>query len=181
MMLISLIVSLINFCISLFDNAIFRYLFNIPVHLLKSTTHLPTFCNNYTGISEDYWIEHTDECDILFTNIIHIHSVYCCVLVILICCCFRFIQNILFKIIFPIIKDEVNNGKGSIIHKEININMAGKETKLKNSFNEKFSNLLKRLLKALDNLKLSKAIEKSIVPFKEEYEELKDELENKLK
>jgi hypothetical protein len=45
----------------------------------------------------------------------------------------------------------------------------GEMTKLKNTYNEKFSELLRRLLNALERIKLTKQILICIQPFREEF------------
>ena len=142
---------------------------------IASTTHLPTFCDNNTGISKTYWIEHTDECHTLFTNIIHIHTIYCFIIFVLICCCFRFVQNFILRIILPI-KDEAVNVAAKNIKSRI-YSLAA-EKREKSILNEKYSKILYRLFKALENIKLPKAIHNCIRPFQEEYAELKEDFQN---
>jgi len=175
-------ISLISFCVSIFDNAIVRYLLNIPVLFIASTTHLPTFCDNYTGISKTYWIKHTDECHTLFTNIIYIHTTYFFIIFVLFCCCFRSVQNILLNILNKniSIKTEITNSTNRSVRGASPAAIKGKETRLKNICNEKFGNILYRLFKALENIKLPKAIHNCIRPFQEEYAELKKDLEERL-
>jgi hypothetical protein len=58
-----------------------------------------------------------------------------------------------------------------------NAAIKARETRLKNNFNEKYSNLLNRLLRALQRINLSIAVKNCIEPFREEYEDLNIEFE----
>jgi len=168
-------ISIFTYCFSILDNGIYRYLFSIPVHLVASTTHLPTFCENYTGISKTYWIEQNDKCFTLFTNIIHFHTIYLCILVVLICCCFRFLQNLIINLLIKTHLMKAN--KINTAATPNNAAIKARETRLKNTFNEKYSSLLNRLFRALERTKLSITIQNLVHPFQEEYKDLNSEFE----
>ena len=177
-------ISLVSFCVSLFDNAIFRYLFNIPVNTIASTVYLPSFCESYSGLPSKYWEEHSVECRTLFTNIIHIHTAYFLIIVGFIW--FYFLPyRTFFTAIVPISKLEVSSvsEENAIGTRSIRINtvinrqapprdqatVRAEMTKLKNKYNEKFSELLRRLLNALERIKLTKQILICIQPFRDEF------------
>lgn len=174
-----IIISIFSYCISIFDNALFRYLLNIPVHLVASTTHLPTFCESYTNVSKSYWTDNSNECHTLFTNVIHLHTIYILLFVVLICCCFRNIQDIILKLMNN--KSDRTNRTANATAAPNNAAIRARETRLKNAFNEKYSNLLHRLFKTLEKLKLSKSIANSIEPFREEFDDLNNDFEDRMK
>jgi len=58
-----------------------------------------------------------------------------------------------------------------------NAAIKARETRLKNIFNEKYSNLLNRLFRALERTRLSITIQNLIQPFQEEYKDLNSEFE----
>jgi hypothetical protein len=169
-------ISIFSYCISIFDNDLFRYLLNIPVHLVASTTHLPTFCENYTNVSKAYWTDNSNECYTLFTNIIHLHTIYIFLFFVLICCCFSFIQDIILKLIN---KNERRPANATAAPN--NAAIKARETRLKNTFNEKYSSLLNRLLRALERTRLSIPVQNLIQPFQEEYEDLNNDFEERLR
>jgi hypothetical protein len=55
-----------------------------------------------------------------------------------------------------------------------------KENSLRQKYGEKYGDILYRLFRALKNIKLPKAINNCIGPFKEEYEELQQQRQERL-
>jgi len=184
--MIQIVVSFVNF---IANNDVVRYVYSIPYYFLRYIVLLMyaskyEYCESISSFPYTFWIENSHHCDNLIHNIINIHCYYNIVFVSIILCCYPYFQNFLLRIIVAHnepINNKPNKKRADSPAPVNQTALNAKKTKLKNLFNEQFCNLLSRLMKTLNNMKLSTTAMNVIKPFEEEYIEIKNDYKEKLK